>query len=303
MKLLTRRGIAVALVAILVARYVAWPRCVSYVATKALETSKKEGLRITAEEVSSEGLGVRIARLAGWLPNAPVSFEATNITVQPSLLSLLKLSPSAIFSLRSYEGDISGEVTDLSSRPTLSVHLRDVHLQHHPQLMGLGITSGSLTGAVTGLTSDGNVPTSGQFEVTVNDLRAPRIPFVPSLFKGLDSLEHADLRVEGEIINATLNARTVDLRSSFGSMNAHLTCSLVAATPASPPCEAQASFTVADTAPQNLTAWLPLLSQGNLTAEVRAFSLTVRGEHCTKPRPDAVYINRRCWRIVRWIPS
>jgi len=248
--------------------------------TRLVRAAARQGVSIKFIEPKLSWSGFRASRLSFFVPQAVLGADFSEIRILPEF----SFPPSGNLYAKLYDGllsveGISAEGLVWGSVIGLQVHsaaLKSVQLQLHPQLLGMGIASGQLDAALSGLKviGDGR-PIAGKFELAVKGLTIKQSPLAagPFLFP---VLENAALHINGEFSEKQLSLPVGTLDSSLGALSSEATIT----DPWQPELAMlsfNATISLSDKGLSSLGNWLPVLSGGRLGPETKIITVNLAG--------------------------
>lgn len=268
-----------------------WPQLLSYAAQYALRSAQSPSLKLTWTGAKGSRTGVSFDSIdalaaistgnSGPLKSVPVRLSLSNVQVQPSFISAMLNQQAATFSASIFGGSISGSVSGVFGSPSASIawsHIDASSLALLPEIRALGIRQGLLEGTASfsGL-KPAQVPNS-VFSVNLRDFNIPNTP-LNSILK-LQPSDILTISVSGSSTPDVITLEPITVIAPFGKLQSRGTIGLssrgglrdvILATDVS----------LSSAGSDRFGAWLPLLTNNQVTAGARSFSLRSKTVPCS----------------------
>lgn len=248
----------------------------SFAARRIIALARANGISVTIEQARLNLSSFSCSDLGVVLTKPPLFFHSQNAICQISPLRLLA-GPQLACSGNLYRGTFNGTFNGTwpGNSGQVSATLSKIDLREHPQLLGLGIQSGTVSGELReGKLSNGKL-NGGMFELVVTDFSKPdptNIP--PNIF--IPALRGFGATIKGQLSDNQLSITQGDASSQLGSMrttgDAGLNQSGQIAT-----LNLSSEIRLSEEGLRLLGPWLPFLGNPSVTSETRNFRVTITG--------------------------
>lgn len=289
-----------------------WPTAMTLLFQTALSNARTAGLRIAWQGVSASYLSARASLIEVWLPGPPIQvtvgsgrvtlpgpalkLEISDLLVSVDPLSVFQLAPRIQAAARLYGGDLSAEVRNvLSEKIEGTLTLQGVSLEKHPQIRSLGIGGGTVNVKASELLF--SMPTQtilkGEAELQLTSLSLPSRPELDLILKG-ERLTVQSLSTSLSLSQGNLSIKPLEFSTSLGSAAGRATISLPSGD-RKVRIDADGTFSLSPSGVTSLGQWLPLVSNGVLTAENQRFGVTTATTNCSDKTLELPF---GCLRVV-----
>ena len=276
------------------------PSLLQFVAQRYIGTLSSRDFRLTAREIEGHFVGISASSVELWIPlrldsqsgAIPLSIQLQNVSVSIRAPLFPPRMPTVMFSANAYQGSISGELSELGRSPRLSLKLSGLALSDHPQLLALGITSGSLSCSAQGITlnSDQIKPASG--EADIENLAFAPPPLVSRVTR-ISSVSNLNAHISAVVRdNGTFSIQPMVIDSSLASIQGRATGRIQRQDLTS--LQSIVQVRLRGSEGQSLAQWLPILSNNSLTSENSDFSISSRTSACTAHTPSLIRVGSVC---------
>ncbi len=241
------------------------------------------GTQLTIDSPSLSWIGFNAQSMRGFPRGVPIIFDIQEVKTWIPLSSLASFSPKFFLTGKFLSGMLTGHA-ELKDKPSqLEINLKDAHVNEHPQLLGLGITSGLLsllvtsqdgqTATVTLSLEELNKPSKTRLPQTLTNTPLP-ITVPPILNFNLDTITTLQ---QGQVTIESLTSR-----SSLGELT--LKGTLSKPDPQQrPEINVSGRLVLTEQGTTHISPLLALLSGGQVTSEHKTVDFTARGRS-SQPR-------------------
>jgi hypothetical protein len=289
-----------------------WPTAMTLLFQTALSNARTAGLRIAWQGVSASYLSAHASLIEVWLPGPPIQLsvgsgrvtlpgpalklEIADLSLSIDPLSLFTLAPSVQATARLYGGELSAEARNvLSEKIEANFELQGVSLEKHPQIRSLGIGGGTVNVKASELLF--SVPSQtivkGDASIQVTSLSLPSRRELDLILKG-ERLTVQSLSTNLSLSQGSLSIKPIEFSTSLGSASGRATIGLPSGD-RKVRIDADSTFSLSQSGLTSLGQWLPLVSNGVLTAESQRFGVTTATTNCSDKTLELPF---GCLRVV-----
>lgn len=259
-----------------------------FVARKLQQEAANSGVTLVLSKPRLTFVGLSAEEATVQPRGVPLSFQFSSLRSSLPIASLLAFEPRAVIHAEAYSGTVDGDLilTDPESPPKLSGN--SLVLSQHPQILGLGITSGTLSFSVTPK-EKGALNVSLKMKDVNKPGTLPLKHFFPTspLPITLPPIANLNLSADAQIDPASVQIRGVTLTSSLLSLTID---GSIALSPKRKVTRLKLSGTgeVHEEGKEAIGPLVSLLSSGKLkSSESQAFRFEVEGSP-SRPRYEVV---------------
>lgn len=236
------------------------------------------GVRLTTRNLDIFPIGLRATEIEAFIVRALCSLTFGDVAVQ-----LADLSPTFQFEGNAYGGRIEGTASKgwFSTALKGGVSAVGIDLARHPQLNALGVAGGTLTGQLQELHIDRAKPKteSSLFNVTIKGFTRPSpLTISPGQFGvpfgfTVPPIPPTDLAAAGSFEHSRLVLQRMTLQTELGTATAS----------GEVPLSRDGNLTIegvvslSEVGSERLGAFLPLVSQGSVSADTTRIRVVARG--------------------------
>jgi type II secretion system protein N len=275
-----------------------WPTILTLIFQTSLSKARSSGLRIAWQGVSASYLSARAGAIEVWIPGPPIEVpvasgrvtlpgpalkvEINDLSIVVDPLSLIRLAPRIQAEARLYGGDFSADIRNiLGNKVQGELKLQGVSLDKHPQIRALGFGGGAITIQATNLVFSPPTQTllEGNASVQLSSLSLPARPELALIFKG-ERLALDSLSTTLKLSQGALTIEQLELSTSLGGARGRGT--IILPNPEHKVrIDSNATVSLTKDGAASLGQWLPLISNGALSAENQSFSVTSASTNCS----------------------
>jgi hypothetical protein len=255
----------------------------SFAASRIIALARANGISVTLEQPRLSLNTFACSDLGVVLVKPPVFFHSQDAICQINPLRLLA-GPQLTCSANLYRGTFNGAFSGTwpGSSGLVSATFSKIDLREHPQLLGLGIQSGTLSGALReGKISSGKL-NAGIFEVQLSDFSkpAPTIISAQMLRLPLDisipAIKGLMVTIKGQLAANHLSIAQGDVAFQFGTM--HLTGDVDLNDGGQIyQLNVNSEISLSEEGLKQVGPLLPSLNSPSVTSETRNFRVTING--------------------------
>lgn len=264
------------------------PTLLEYAARTGLTRLRSSGLSISAENVHGFFPGVAADTVSLSVPIAtgmrfpatipllvPLESVRSSLTVNP----FRSLLPSVETTARLWKGDIKILAYPSIAQTTLNGHISNLDLSSPPQVRSLGLLRGILNASISNIEASPDLPSSGDVSLDLSDIALSTSAFIPPIL-GLHLLEIYELKTSGSfeehrVVNLSSFSARSNLLSISGKAKARLTSNLQL-----DELSGRFSVTMDGNDSDKLRNWLPLATNGRVSADRNSFACTLTPTSC-----------------------
>jgi hypothetical protein len=236
--------------------------------------------------LSGLSLTLRDVRIDGIVRRVPLSLRIEELQLSPKLLALLSGTAFLSVSAQLYRGSMNADLASSfdGSAIQIEAHAERLELSDHPMVRALGIERGQFSFTAPKIEVIKGIP-SGTFSLelvrfgksTNTDVALPNLGTVT-----IPAFERLSARLKGGIQNGKLIVRPFDVESDFGKVGGNLSLerqSVPAASrqPSDTELNGRFDVTLTPSGSALIGQWLPVMSNGSLSAEHTRFEILVTG--------------------------
>lgn len=249
---------------------------VGYFLEYGVKELKNDGFRVRYDSLTASGLSFSIKDLEVW--KGLVSFAADEVTVRPTLGALPSMALAGTIEAKLYGGSakFSPQIgSDKSFR--LNGDVRELQLAQHPQLLGSGISDGTLTLNLDSLVAspDQTCVVRGRVAISRLEINPPPLPIpvkVPPIRDGSVQFDLESSERETLLSNATIQSSIMNADGEIKLSHDHFRhpSALIV----------RAKVRITAEGQPFIGPYLPLISQGTLRPEASQFRITIDARRC-----------------------
>ncbi len=223
-------------------------------------------------------------RIDGVLRRFPITLRIDEISISPAWNSFFEGKVGVELMARMYHGDIQGSASASWNGNSISLAATAERLEvsEHPMIQALGINRGQVSLFIPSLTSDPS-GTTGSFVLKVIRLGKRSATKFPGGSLGpitVPAFERINAEVKGGIRDRTFVVRPLEIESDFGSFKGNFAIE-DSGSPRTdteaPLVSGRATAHLSSSGQQLIGQWLPVISNGTVTADVSRFEIHVSG--------------------------
>lgn len=287
------------LIGALSAWWVAVPMLADSLLSSVRQNAASQGVVFSYRERIMSGLSLTLydVRIDGVVRRVPLSVRIDELNITPRLLALASGSASLNVSARLYRGSVNADVDSSFDGSQLQIEATAERLEiaEHPMVRALGIERGQFSFNLPKLELIRGRPT-GTFDLelvrlgksTATELPLPNIGTIT-----VPAFERLSARFKGGVQDRKFIVRPLDIHSDFGDIGGNLAFERLSASP--PPTalpkapqlptggtsdtemNARLEVTLTASGQALIGQWLPIISNGSLSAEHTRFEIQVSG--------------------------
>ena len=249
-----------------------------------VRAAAKQGIRVEFGNPDVVGLSFRASRLNMAFVRLLLSIQLGDLSMRPSLSSVLPPSAGVAITSSAYSGTINGKISFDLIQPQRRIDLsvENLMLGQHLQLQGLGLQGGITTLKLNAILSDTAIDGRANFEI--KGLNKPEVTLVPLPGSGTALLQsitvppitNINFNVEIACQAGECEASPVVLKSSLISAEGRGRFKLPGQQ-AIPNLDISMQVNLSASGQEQLGPFLPLLSRGKLEARTDSFKVTIQG--------------------------
>ncbi len=278
------------------------PTLLEYAARTGLTRLRSSGLSISADNVrgffpgiAADSVSVNVPIATGRRFPAAIPLLVPLENVRSSLKASLSRSliPPIETTARLWNGDIKIVAYSTTAQTTLNGYINNLDLSTPPLFRSFGLLRGILNASLSNIKASPALPSSGDVTLDLSDISLSTSTFIPPIL-GLQLLEIYELKTSGSfeehrVINiSSLSARS-NLLSISGKGRARVNSSLQID-------EFAGKFliTMDGSDSDKIRGWLPLVTNGRVSADRNSFACTLRPTSCRDKDPGLQITPSRC---------
>jgi len=241
-----------------------------------------KGAAVHGLQIGAEGFNIWIPIPVNRMP-LPVNLEFQNLSFQPLVFDFIRGNgPSLQFAAEAYGGSISGSALSVMKNARLKAEIKDLDLGLHPQLQALGLRSALVNLSIDGVSKGPQELPDGELVVKVSKIDLPAFPANVTMFPLPPIKDGAiSFRLLAEPMQMTLS----DLNGScdHGSITGRIRVNAPTQNQRGN-MDGDLNVTLTDTGAKLVGQWLPVISNGVLTATTKSFRIRLTGVACQSSR-------------------
>ena len=264
-----------------------------YLAQRISRIARSQGIILSLKEPRLSGLGVHAEKMNVFLPKQFIQLNFTDAKARMRLIPLLTLKGAGNITAKGYggkwEADLYSDLDSTNVNADLSV--LNVTLASHPQIEAFNLRGGSFTGDATDIIIKDNIPVEGIIKFGLKSLKAPSPIVIGPALTGLPmdikipAFQSLNLDSEASFNNGTLEISNAALAGSLGSATGKGKIDLFG-DKRKRKIDLTFRISLSNASKVEFGDWLPLISQGKVTADAKSFEIAVSG---TAQSPQVVF--------------
>jgi hypothetical protein len=282
------------------------PSVFQFLVQRALIDAQQKGLRIDAQGISGLRFGIAADEIQAWIPvpirrghvkEFPVLVEMKDVRGRMTFPVLTPWRVGALLTAESYKGAVSAKVSAPFAAPRLNLAIEHFSLSEHPQLSALGVESGSLSLAITGLPLKPTLPDKASYQVKATDLTVRAPPIIQSLAR-IDYIRDATLEAVAVVESSgKFSLSKSSLRSSLGEVTLSAQGKL-SQTLTLEDLSGSLAVRLSGADSDKLAPWIPVITQQQVDASAKSFTCAIRSAACQRGGAGLeLRIGPRCIRV------
>ena len=301
-----QRSIIILFTAVLTVVWSVIPAITHYIATQAILTAQKSGLRFQVRDLVGQRIGLSASSIEGWAAvntghskSYPISFsyKIEEVLAKVRLSFFPPALPRATVTASAYKGKIDLVISSILGSPTANFSIQALDLSEHPQLMALGVTSGVINARIAGQPAGFKWTKEASYALEISNLGFDLPPIFRDVTK-ISSISDGNLSARALVqpkgdfeltscsINSSIGTGTITARgqiSSSGNISS-ITGTL------------RVKLDRPDS--EKLMAWIPLITDQRVSSSQNNFGCAFESTQCGEKPRFGFQLGSACVRVV-----
>lgn len=278
------------------------PTLFEYAARTGLTKLRSSGLSISAENLrgffpgvaaDTVSLSVPIATGRRFPATIPLLIPLENVRASLRATPSRSLFPAVETTARLWKGGIKILTYPSMAQTTLNAYISNLDLSGPPQVRSLGLLHGVMNASISNIEASSGLPSSGDVSLDLSDIALSTSAFIPPIL-GLDLLEIYELKTSGSFEeHRAINLSSFSVRSNLLSVSGKGTARFNSSLQID---EFAGRFliTMDGSDSDKIRNWLPLATNGRVSADRNSFACTLRPTSCKDKAPGLQIAPSRC---------